>query len=296
MLESFTNKEKLYQSGKCMVFRGKQLKDGRSVILKVPHKPGAKADRIRYEFEIGKQIHSDFVVKFIDLKTDTEYGYILIEEDDQGESLANCIPQTGFELLEFLRIAIQLVKGLQAIHRSKVIHQDIQPSNIIIQQESGLVKYIDFGSSLSLQQIKQMTASRYISEGTLAYISPEQLGRINRRINYCTDFYSMGVTFYQLACGKLPFTANNARELIRCHVAQQPIALHEIKSSIPVPLSNIVMKLLQKDPDDRYQSAHGLLIDLKKCYQDLMEKGQIIPFILAQHDFAERFSLPQKLY
>ena len=106
----------------------------------------------------------------------------------------------------------------------------------------------------------------------------------------------MGVTFYQLACGKLPFTANNARELMERQVTQQPIALHEIKSSIPVPLSNIVMKLLQKDPDDRYQSAHGLLIDLKKCYQDLMEKGQIIPFNLAQHDFAERFSLPQKLY
>ena len=91
---------------------------------------------------------SDFVVKFIDLKTDTEYGFILIEEDDQAESLANCIPQTGFELLEFLRIAIQLVKGLQDIHRSKAIHRDIRPCNIIIQHESGLVKYIDFGNSL----------------------------------------------------------------------------------------------------------------------------------------------------
>src|SRR5262249_52013062 len=137
---------------------------------------------------------------------------------------------------------------------------------------TGKAKYIDFGSAFPLHQIKQSTMSSYVSGGTLPYLSPEQTGRTNRLLDYRTDFYSLGVTFYQLLCGRLPFEVKDIPQLIHYHIAKQPIPLHVRKGSIPLPLSEIVMKLLSKNAEDRYQSAQGIFVDLKKCAEDLQTK------------------------
>jgi PAS domain S-box-containing protein len=294
--------ETLYQGRHSAVYRAAQQggQQGQSVIIKIPFPvllSATQTSRLHREFELRQRITSKYVVNYLELKPDATYGYLLIEEDDHADTLLNHIPSTGLTLPNFLHIAIQLTEGLRNIHAGHVIHKDIKPSNIIYQPDSGMVKYIDFNSASLLNQYQQTTAALTLTtEATLAYVSPEQTGRINRTLDYRTDFYSLGITFYQLLCGKLPFEAKNAAELIHCHLAKQPLAPYLVKSDIPKQLSDIIMKLLQKDADNRYQSAYGILADLKRCSQELTQKGEIAPFALAEDDIAEYFFIPQKLY
>ena len=293
--------EQLYQGPHSTIYRAiKQDDQQQCVIIKVPSvtpPQSAQIDKLRKEFEICRRIDSDYVVQCLELKPDDVYGFLLIEKDDQADALINHIPKTGFEIIDFLKIAIQLAEGLGAIHRNRVIHKDIKPTNIIYHPGSGKIKYIDFNNASLLHQYRQNTSVLdRATEGTLAYISPECTGRINRMIDYRTDFYSLGITFYQLLCGKLPFEVKSVAELLLCHLDRQPLAPTDVKSEIPKPLSDIIMKLLQKDIEARYQSAFGLLTDLKKCIEEFTQTGKITPFILAEQDIPEFFYIPQKLY
>lgn len=290
--------EIVYRGRNSIVYRGIKLGDNQQpVIIKVPIIfKSTDRNKLQREWNMRQLVQSKHVVNYLELIQHPTYGYVLVEEDEQAGALSQYIPKNGFEVLDFLKIALQLAEGLRDIHQSNVIHNDIKPSNIVFKPDTGTIKYIDFGSASSLHQIKQAIINPDVSGGTLAYLSPEQTGRINRLLDYRTDFYALGTTFYQLLCGQLPFDVKNITQLVHCHIAKQPIAIHVIKSSIPVILSEIVMKLLKKDAEDRYQSASGLLKDLKQCYSDLKEKGEITPFILAQQDIPERLYIPQKLY
>ena len=221
---------------------------------------------------------------------------VMFVEDFGGESLKIWMQQRKFTLEEFLQIAIATTEVLGQIHRANIIHKDINPSNIVYNPETGQLKIIDFGISTQLSRETPILKNPGILEGTLAYISPEQTGRMNRTLDYRTDFYSLGVTFYELLTGKLPFETEDALELVHCHIARQPLSPHEIKPEIPLILSQIVSKLMAKNAENRYQTALGFKHDLEMCLLQLQQTDSIEEFDLGRRDITDRFLIPEKLY
>ncbi|MEM9541549.1 MAG: AAA family ATPase, partial [Cyanobacteria bacterium P01_E01_bin.42] len=224
--------------------------------------------------------------------------YALIMEDFGGISLDEARGNGQFSSLtipQFLQIAIQLAEILHHLHRNCVIHKDIKPANILIHPETQQIKLIDFSISSLLPKETQTIQTPNSLEGTLAYISPEQTGRMNRGIDYRSDFYSLGVTFYELLNGKLPFESNDPLELVHCHIAKTAAPLAN-QGDIPKVTASIVMKLMAKNAEDRYQSALGLKYDLEKCLSLWQETGTIEEFELGERDRCDRFLIPEKLY
>ncbi|HEY9302029.1 MAG TPA: AAA family ATPase, partial [Phormidium sp.] len=182
------------------------------------------------------------------------------------------------------------------IHKANIIHKDINPSNIVYNPQTKQLKIIDFGISTQLTRETPILKNPNVLEGTLAYISPEQTGRMNRALDYRTDFYSLGVTFYELLTGKLPFETEDALELVHCHIARQPVPPHEIEPQIPLIVSQIVSKLMAKNAENRYQTAWGIKQDLERCLVQLQETDSIEEFDLGTRDITDRFLIPEKLY
>ncbi len=199
-------------------------------------------------------------------------------------------------LAEFLRLAIAITEILGRIHAANIIHKDINPSNIVLNLDTGVVKFINFGIATQFSRTNPTFKSPHLLEGTLAYLSPEQTGRMNRLLDYRTDFYSLGITFYELLTGNLPFRANDVLELVHCHIAKQPPAPHVINAEIPKPVSEIVLKLMAKNAEDRYQSAWGIKADLETCFRLFSETGRIDQIQLGWQDVSGQFQISQKLY
>ncbi|MEH1787640.1 MAG: AAA family ATPase, partial [Nostoc sp.] len=199
-------------------------------------------------------------------------------------------------LKEFLLSAISLCNTLDIVIRHRIIHKDIKPSNILINPETKQVKLIDFSIASLLPRETQEIQNANALEGTLAYLSPEQTGRMNRGIDYRSDFYSLGVTFYELLTGQLPFVSDDPMELVHCHLAKNPIAVHHHNPNIPLVLSEIISKLMAKNAEDRYQSALGIKHDLEICLSQLQATGNIEYFTLGERDISDRFLIPEKLY
>ena len=218
-------------------------------------------------------------------------------EDFGGTSLNEWVGKVKQQSLqEFLEIAIALSNTLDILYRERIIHKDIKPSNILINPLTKQVKLIDFSIASLLPRETQTLVNPNVLEGTLAYISPEQTGRMNRGIDYRTDFYSLGVTFYELLAGELPFVANEPMELVHSHIAKTAPSIHEINSEIPSVIAEVISKLMAKNAEDRYQSALGLKFDLENCLTQLRETGGIEKFEIAQRDVCDRFIIPDKLY
>ena len=279
------------------IYRAIRLADNHPVVIKVSPQQemsDKKAKCFRREFELGHQVSSPYVVRYLELKQDPAYGMAIVMEDDQAVELTSILLPTGLFNHEFLEIAIQIVHGLQAIHDANIIHSDLKLSNILIQPTTKTIKIIDFNCATTLREERRRAVP--MLAGTLAYISPEQTGRVNRSIDYRTDFYALGIIFYQLLCGELPFTAKDALGLIHQHLAKQPLPLYQRKPTIALPLSQIVMKLLEKEADNRYQSCEGLLHDLSACLSALKETGHIPLFELGQQDLSRKLTLSQHLY
>lgn len=197
---------------------------------------------------------------------------------------------------QFFPIAIQLVKILGSLHERGIIHKDINPVNILIEPESGALRLIDFSASTELTRERQDASLTKRIEGSLPYMSPEQTGRMNRDVDYRTDFYSLGITFYQMLTGQLPFMASDPVEWVHCHISKKAAPLNKVNRLIPDVLSDIVAKLISKNAEDRYQSAFGIVTDLEKC-RDRMRKGyRDFSFELASADVSPVFQIPQKLY
>ncbi|HBK63233.1 MAG TPA: serine/threonine protein kinase, partial [Cyanobacteria bacterium UBA11166] len=244
-------------------------------------------------------------IKHLSLET-YRHGFLLVMEDFGGISLSEYITSLGDGqnppflgdgmLSEFLNIAIQIVQTLAGLYSYRVIHKDIKPQNILINPQTKEVKLIDFSISSLLPRENQEITNPNMLEGTLAYISPEQTGRMNRGIDYRTDFYSLGIAFYELLTGKLPFQSDDPLELIHSHIARKPTPPSELVSTIPQVVSDIVMKLMAKTAEERYQSAFGLRYDLETCLQQWQEKNRITPFSLGRRDITEQFIIPEKLY
>ena len=288
----------LYESANSLVYRAIREADNQPIILKLlkeSYPTPQELVRYRTEYRITQQLKEPGVVRVYDLQK-YQNSLVMFLEDFGGESLTIWMQQRSFTLEEFLQIAIATTEILGQIHRANIIHKDINPSNIVYNPQTKQLKIIDFGLSTQLTRETPNLKNPNVLEGTLAYISPEQTGRMNRALDYRTDFYSLGVTFYELLTGKLPFDTEDALELVYCHIARQPIPPHEIDSRIPLIISQIVSKLMAKNAENRYQTVGGLKHDLDKCLVQLQETDSIEEFDLATRDITDRFLISEKLY
>jgi len=291
--------EELYNGSRTVVYRGYRQTDSLAVVIKLlknPYPSFSELLSFRNQYTIAKNLNSPLIIQTYNLEPYAN-GYALIMEDFGGISLMEwAIKEKQQSLEEFLPIAIALCNALNLLYQERIIHKDIKPSNILINPQTKQIKLIDFSVASLLPRETQTLVNPNVIEGTLSYIAPEQTGRMNRGIDYRTDFYSLGVTFYELLLGKLPFQTNDPMELVHCHLAKLPEKLSSRKSEIPPVLCDIVTKLMAKNAEDRYQSALGLKFDLENCLQQLETTGEIKSFEIATRDVCDRFIIPDKLY
>lgn len=302
-IEGYQILAQIYSSENSIVYRGIREKDNRPVILKMLKQDYFTVKGLtcyRQEFEITRNLNIPGAIEAYSLE-EYQKMLVIIFEDFGGNSLKMLMndpveAQNITSLPELLYIAIQIVEILGQIHAAKIIHKDINPANILLNQETGQIKIIDFGIATTFTRENPTLKNPNVLEGTLAYISPEQTGRMNRSLDYRTDFYSLGVTFYELLTKQLPFVTNDALQLVHCHIAKQPVSPDIINPEIPKPVANIVMKLIAKTAEDRYQSAYGIKADLEVCLNQLQTNGKIASFPIGQQDISDKLQIPQKLY
>jgi serine/threonine protein kinase len=290
--------EQLYLGSRTLVYRAVQRATQCPVVVKVLRNqyPGfAELVQFRNQYTIAKNLPISGVIQPLSLEP-LGSGYALVTEDWGGVALGQYIQQQPLALMDVLAIALQLADILHDLSQHRVLHKDIKPANILIQPESKQVKLIDFSIASLLPKETQEIQSPNVLEGTLAYLAPEQTGRMNRGIDYRADFYSLGVTLYQLLTGTLPFQSDDPLELVHCHIAKAPVSVDQVNPEVPPIIAAIVSRLMAKNAEDRYQSALGLKHDLEQCLHAWKATGAIAPFVLGQQDASDRFLIPETLY
>nr|WP_276599597.1 AAA family ATPase [Nannocystis sp. SCPEA4] len=294
-LPGYITVEVLHEGMKSEVRRATRVADGRLVILKVPRTDGVTHQRLaelRHEYDVAARLKLGGVVQALALE---ERGLpFLVFEDFGGLSLTQCFP-SKVGVGSFLNIALQVTETLAAIHEHGVIHKDIKPANIILNPRTGEVKLTDFAiaSRLATESVSLAAPDRLV--GTLAYMAPEQTGRVGRGIDQRADLYALGVTFFELLTGRRPFAQSDAMELVHAHLARSPPEPHSIEPSIGRELSAIVLKLMAKNVDERYRSAHALRADLEYLRSTL--GGESTPEVAVPRPRrSAEFRLPQRLY
>ncbi|GAB4284974.1 MAG: AAA family ATPase [Oscillatoriaceae cyanobacterium] len=298
LIEGYAITEQLYAGSRTLVYRGVQANSQRPVVIKVlrqAYPSFSELVQFRNQYSITKNLNIPGIVRPLSLETYGN-GYALVMADDGSISLQKYAQLQPLTLQKVIEIGRQLADIIHQIHQNRVIHKDIKPANILINPGTQQVQLIDFSIASLLPKENQEIQNPNLLEGTLAYLAPEQTGRMNRGIDYRTDFYSLGVTLYELLTGQLPFTSENPLELVHCHIAVPPVPPHTINQSIPVGMSHLVMKLMEKNAEDRYQSAVGLQHDLEQCLKQWISKGTISEFELGQRDRSDKFTIPEKLY
>jgi predicted ATPase/signal transduction histidine kinase/GAF domain-containing protein len=246
------------------------------------------------EYELAEYLDPNWALRPLELVQ--EHGQtILILEDPGGELLSQLLDAPmGVE--RFLRLAIGITAAVSKMHQRGLIHKDIKPANILVNGRNGAIRLTGFGIASRVPRERQPPEPPQFIAGTLAYMAPEQTGRMNRSIDSRSDLYALGVTFYQMLTGSLPFDAVDAMEWIHCHVARQPASPTSRVPDVPLAISAIIAKLLAKAAEDRYQTAAGLEQDLQRCLADLQTLRQVDPFPLGEHDIPGRLLIPEKLY
>src|ERR1700716_1588456 len=268
-----------------------------TILLVAPvseHPVPAILERLEHEYSLRDELGSDWAARPLAL-THTEGRTTLVLEDPGGEPLDPLLGQP-MELSRFLRFAAGTAAALGKLHQRGLIHKDIKPANILVNSASGAVWLTGFGIASRLPRERQSAEPPEMIAGTLAYMAPEQTGRMNRSIDSRSDLYSLGVTFYEMLTGVLPFKASDPMEWVHCHIAREPVAPDQHGKQIPAPLSAIVMKLLAKIAEERYQTAVGVARDLSCCLREWEAHCHIDPFQLGAHDVSDRLLIPEKLY
>lgn len=301
VIPNYSNYTIIHESKHSLIYRAIQLHSNRNVVIKLfkeKYPSPLQIAHFKHEYELTKLLYNQLgsisiePIEFI--KYQNIYGIVL--EDFEAISLDRIIKRGRLDLSDFFRLAIPIADLLGQIHGQNILHKDINPSNIIWNSQSNMVKIIDFGLSTSLNFENYDVTSADAIEGTLGYISPEQTGRMNKILDYRSDYYSLGITFYELLTGELPFKNQDPMELVYSHIAKMPKLPHELFPEIPLPLSYMIMKLMAKTADERYQGIIGLLSDLKECQRQFVEEGEIRLFPLASNDLPARFQISDKLY
>ena len=295
---SYVIMELLIATQGSILYRARREGDTDNVIIKVLKSESLiPSDIARYkrEYEIIRRAGIDGVVKTLDI-IPYHRSFALILEDYDGIPLSEYMKTRTISLAEFLKIGISLSETLGQLHQKNIIHKDIRPHNIRIDRQGRNVKFTDFGVSSEMTGEYAEIFRPDVISGTLLYMSPEQTGRMNRTVDYRTDLYSLGATFYHMLTGSPPFKSDDPLEIIHSHIAKNPVAPNLIQPTIPRAVSNIIMKLLSKTAEDRYQSCYGLMADLKHCLKLLEQSGTIEEFELGRHDASIRFNILQKLF
>jgi predicted ATPase/signal transduction histidine kinase/CheY-like chemotaxis protein len=296
--------KEIYTDTHTSIYRGIRKADRAPVIIEILRARSSSFNRsiqLQNQYTIGKLFDLPNIIKTLGLETYRDSSALILE-DFGGISLQDLSQQVGSfgnntqTLTAFIKIAIQIADALNGLYCHRVIHKDIKPANILIDVETQQIKLTNFRISSLLSKGIQEIKGTNIIEGTLAYISPEQTGRMNRGIDYRTDFYALGVTFYQLLTGQLPFDADEPMELIYSHIARVPVPIDRLNPVIPAVISQIVSKLMSKDPQDRYQNSLGLKYDLGICLSQLQQTDKIELFSLGERDLSDRFLISEKFY
>ena len=254
----------------------------------------ATLKRLEHEYSLRAELEEAWAVLPLALVRN-KGRTALVLEDPGGEPLDQFL-ERPLDLTRFLQIAIGLAAALGSLHEQGIVHKDIKPANVMVDVASSKVRLTGFGIASGPSRERQAPEPPETIAGTFAYMSPEQTGRMNRSIDSRSDLYSLGVTLHQMLTGALPFTASDPLEWVHCHIARQPAPLEMWRKEIPAPLSAIVLKLLAKTPEERYQTAAGLEADLRRCAGDWERLGRIEPFVAGAHDASDRLTIPEKLY
>ena len=289
----------MWEDGERVFCRGECNANGyRAAVLTVlpaaEHPTSATLDRLAREYGLKDELDGAWAVRPLELVHD--HGRImLVLEDTQGEPLLRLL-EAPMEVRSFLRLAIAVAGALAQVHRRGLVHKDIKPANILVNRTTGEVKLTGFGIAVRLPRERQAPAPLESIAGTFAYMAPEQTGRMNRSIDARSDLYALGVTLYQMLTGSLPFTAADPMEWVHCHIARKPVPPCERLETVPATVSAIILKLLAKTAEERYQTAAGVEYDLRRCLAASKARHRIDAFPLGQRDTPDRLLIPERLY
>jgi predicted ATPase/signal transduction histidine kinase len=302
----------LAEDDECVLYRARSEEDGSAVLVLTPAVQYAAPDvlkRLEHEYSLREDLDREWAVRPLELNR--RGGQVMLVLEDPSCAAASLdrfltparISEGGseaggqpMELGRFLRLAVNLAAGLGKLHRRGLIHRDIKPTHILVDLKTNKVWFTGFGISSRLARERQAAESPEVIAGTLAYMAPEQTGRMNRSIDSRSDLYSLGVTFYQMLTGALPFTASDLMEWVHCHVARQPLPPAERRTEVPGVISAVVVKLLAKTAEERYQTAAGLEADLRRALAEWENRGRVDTFPLGARDLPEKLLIPERLY
>ncbi|MGF1493275.1 MAG: AAA family ATPase [Microcoleaceae cyanobacterium] len=301
-LKNYQILECLYTGSKSIVYRAKRISDQQLVIQKLlrnEHPSFNELIQFQNQYTIIQGLDLAGIIQPIALEP-YHNSLLLVMLDDGSISLSRYLETQSLEAkdrLELgLNVGLQLAKTLADLHQHRIIHKDIKPQNILIHPQTLAIKVIDFSIASQLPQETKEIQNPSTLEGTLAYIAPEQTGRMNRGIDYRSDFYSLGITLYELFTGQLPFQSDDPLELVYAHLAQKPVPISELNPEVPTVVAAMVTKLMAKNAEDRYQSAVGLKADFSDCLNQWKATGTIQKFVPGELDEMAQFNIPQKLY
>jgi len=296
-LTGYSITETLHESSETVVYRA--LGPEGPVVLKTSAaafpQPTTVA-RLRHEYTLGAELELRGTVRYLDLVEHEKTHVLLIEDFDARPLSRLLLPEApALPVDAFLDIGISLLEAIEELHRHDVVHRDISPNNTFYNDDSGELKLGDLGLASHLPRTRQMARPPGRLVGTLAYISPEQTGRMNRDVDYRTDLYSCGVTLYHLAARRTPFDGRDPMAVVHGHIAREPEPPHIHRADLPEQVSRILLKLMSKAAEDRYQSAAGAAADLRRCREALAEGRDIAGFELARHDRSPVFTVSGRL-
>jgi PAS domain S-box-containing protein len=289
----------LWEDGERVFYRGVSCAnaDRPAVLAVLPaaeHPTPAALDRLAHEYGLKEELDGTWAVRPLELIREGGRTTLVLE-DPGGEPLERLLG-APLETDLFLRLAIDITVAVGKLHRRSLLHKDIKPANIMVNCADGQVRFTGFGIASRVPRERQAPEPPERIAGTLAYMAPEQTGRMNRSIDSRSDLYALGVTFYRMLTGSLPFTAADPMEWVHCHIARKPTPPSERLENIPAPLSEIIMKLLAKTAEQRYQTAAGVESDLRHSLAEWARQGRIDPFALGEHDASDRLLVPERLY
>jgi histidine kinase len=288
----------VFESPRSRVLAGLRISDSKRVILKILQEECLEKNEIaryRNQFTILSEHALTCAPPLLAFEKYLS-APVLVFEDQGGTALNQVLKSGSLPLVEGLRLAQKIAQALVEIHSQRIIHKDLNPSNILYTRATGVVKIIDFGISTRVEREQADLLTRGVTEGSLPYMSPEQTGRMNKYVDYRSDFYSLGVTLFEIFTGRLPFDEIDALRLIHSHIAKRAIPPRTVNGEIPEVLSDLILKLMAKNPEDRYQSAWGIAQDLARIGQALDNSGTAEMFPLGLQDVPDRFRLPERLY